>query len=182
MRRSVIALCTATIVVGMLHAANAGQPTWTNTPTSGPSPNDTHTVSGTQCFGNQFRLEPQGIAINAGPPGANTATVTLFATNSVTELKSETFTGDSIGNWSGVFEIPAGLAAGTYPLRARCNGFENTPRTTAAGGFGAPVVLGGDPCIECFDYDPRSYTVLAVISAGPTGPADPVEGVVSFTG
>ena len=176
-RSAVIPALIAVAVFALYPGAQAGNPpTWTNTPTQGPSPNNTHTVSGTACetIPNGSRVTPQGIHLVGGPPSPNTVTVRLFHPGPGAEIKNETFDANLDGTWSVVFEIPDGLAPGTYPLTAECNGFEASPREAAA----LAPVLGQPSCIFCFDYTPdRFYTVIAEADA-----PDPVEAEVTFTG
>ena len=177
-RTTAVPAIVAVLLLALYPGAHAGVPTgWSNSPTQGPSPNNSHMVTGNNCQNSDFgnRVSPQGVSLVGQPsPDPNSVTVRMFHPGPGAEIKNETFPASLDGTWSGVFEIPAGLPAGVYPLTARCNGFQFDRTASAL----VPVVLGGDNCFNCFDYAPdRFYTVIAEADA-----PDPVEAEVTFTG
>ena len=153
--RLALALSSTTLVLAMITPADAGA-AWENEPQKGPSPNNSHEVSGEGCPA-VSRVEPSGFGSSVlggiQPLGVN---VTLRDPSDTDTLKTEHFDieDQSTGSWGGTFEIPEGLAPGVYPLKARCLGI-----ATERAGIGS-VVLGGENPGE-FDYPDLSYTVVS---------------------
>jgi hypothetical protein len=168
----VIALAALLPRVGMA-GPPPPNPNWTNSPTTGPSPNLTHVVDSTDGGECQIAARGFGGGVVIGQPLTVFAQVLLYDTDGVTVLDSQTYSPDGDGDWAGVFEIPSGLDPGVYPLKANCRGGQNGLESAGIGG--PPVALGGLPVL--FTYTDRSYTV-----PDESEPAGAVEAEASFTG
>ena len=165
-----IVLATVALVVlsaGSLRAGAVVPQFFPLDPDHGPSPN-TVTVSGTRCStqAQDFLSDAAGIIL-AGPPlyVGGTAYVQLFDKDDpddpIGPEQSYPAEDTQDGEWQGTFLIPAGLAPGTYTVRARCD----------VSAFGP----GPD---DDFEYQQvRTYRVL-----GERGPGDPVDLEPTFTG
>ncbi|HEX9890668.1 MAG TPA: hypothetical protein VGB28_01230 [Actinomycetota bacterium] len=169
MRRVLSMGALALLVAGSVTVARAGGgPSWSVSPTQGPSPN-TIDVAGTGCV-----LDPGAggpVSLAAFVPGI--AHVEFFAQDGTTELTSQDYTADASGNWGGPFAVPGGRAAGPYPMKAHCNPAPSEEQGVALGQTNGPPSF--------FQYEPdRSYTVIE--EKKDSVKAEAVEAEVTLTG
>ena len=184
--QALAALFVLTVSATLPAGAGGFNPNWFNAPEQGPSPNASHVVGneeGGECGEEIFA----GSLLAGGEP-----IEPIFVPGTVrVELREREaphdpldppvvheYEADAEGDWGagrsaalGLFPIPAGLEPGEYPLYAICE------RELNGGPFAAGLSVLGQGEEFIFEYEPRSYTVIAQ-----RRPDRPVELEPTFTG
>lgn len=154
-RNGTIAVGAAILLFATLGGVSAGPPApiFARSPAEGP-PGTEITASGSSCTSPV--PPPAFITVGLYPIGGNTA---IAQATDVIDFPQEM-------SWEVTLTVPSGASSGQYELRARCQ---------------STIITTEPPLIT--DFAPQPFTVTGGgSSAGPSGPADPVEGEVAFTG